>query len=98
MSSSLDNYPNAYDLQASEPIREILEKYFTNIVWAYEFQESDLSNKKAMLLDIALEIDRALNPKKVKPEQNITFACQHGRLVGQPCPHCSGTNNLHIEK
>jgi len=64
MSTSLDNYPNAYDLQAAEPIKEVLEKYFTHIDKAFEFQEATLEEKKAILQDIALEIDQALHPKR----------------------------------
>ena len=61
---SIENYPNVYDLQASEPIQEILVKYFTNIVWSFDFQEATLLDKKVMLQVIALEIDSILNQGK----------------------------------
>ena len=58
MSTSLDTYPNAYDLQAIEPIEEILCEYFCNIQWNYDFQQSTLKEKKEMIREIALEIDQ----------------------------------------
>jgi len=61
MATSLDKYPNAYDLMAIKPIEEILNRYFCDIKWAYEFQEATLEEKMAMIREIALEIDRELN-------------------------------------
>lgn len=66
---SIENYPNSYDLQAAEPIKEILEKYFTNIVWSYQFQEATLQEKKVMLQTIALEIDLELHTGKLSSKK-----------------------------
>lgn len=51
---------DVYDIEACQPILEILEKHFLDIEFAHNFQEGSLNMKKGRLLDIALEIE-ALN-------------------------------------
>ena len=60
MATSLDKYPNTYELMAIKPIEDILNKYFCDIKLAYEFQEATLEKKKQMIREIALEIDQEL--------------------------------------
>ena len=61
MATSLDNYPNGYDLMAIEPIQNILEKYLLKIQWNDEFNKSTLEEKKEIIEGICLEIDQSIN-------------------------------------
>ena len=60
MSTSLDTYPNSYDLQAIEPIEGVLISYFCKAHTAFEFQEATLEKKKELIRSLALVIDREL--------------------------------------
>lgn len=64
MASSLDEYPNSYDLMAIEPIEKILIKYFCCIDKMYEFQKASLVKKKEIIREIALQIDQETSPNK----------------------------------
>ena len=60
MATSLDIYPNSYDLMAIEPIQKILESYLCNIEWMFNFQKASLKEKKQIIEDICLEIDQRI--------------------------------------
>ena len=60
MATSLDQYPNFYELMAIEPIEKVLIDYFCKIETAYKFQEATLEKKKEIIRDLALEIDQVL--------------------------------------
>jgi len=61
MATSLDNYPNSYDLMAIEPIKEVLESYLLDIKLNNKFQGATLEQKKEIIEEISLEIDQVLN-------------------------------------
>jgi len=61
MSTSLDAYPNSYDLQAIQPIEEILCGYFCKIDNMYDFEKATLIEKRELIQSLSLRIDSALN-------------------------------------
>lgn len=63
MTSSLDEYPNAYDLQAIEDKRKVLENYLLDIKWCFKFNQMTIEEKKQEIENICLEIDRQENKK-----------------------------------
>jgi len=63
MSTSLDTYPNSYDLQAIQPIEEILCGYFCKIDNMYSFEKATLVEKKEIIQGLSLRIDSVLTPE-----------------------------------
>lgn len=73
---SLEQSPNAYDLQAIQPIEEILQKYFCNIDKAFEFQEASLNEKKGIIRTLALDIDHELHSESIHKKRIEQYQCK----------------------